>query len=93
MLGMIGFVFLLFCVAYFAIIGWAVSEGGPHAFKGDVRVGLIFWLIALALIFPAILFAKEFDPASTLIATACRSPRPTLTPGPQTVMRNGLRGG
>ena len=47
MLGMIGFVFLLFCVAYFAIIGWAVSEGGPHAFKGDVRVGLIVWLIAL----------------------------------------------
>jgi len=46
-LGIIGFVFLLFCVAYLAILGWAVSEGGPHAFKGDVRVGLIVWLIAL----------------------------------------------
>jgi len=58
-LGIIGFVFLLFCVAYLAILGWAVSEGGPHAFKGDVRVGLIVWLIALALIFPAILLLRS----------------------------------
>jgi len=58
-LGIIGFVFLLFCVAYLAILGWAVSEGGPHAFKGDVRVGLIFWLIALALVFPAILLLRS----------------------------------
>ena len=58
MLGIIGFVFLLFCVAYLAILGWAVSEGGPHAFKGDVRIGLIFWLIALVLIVGAILLLR-----------------------------------
>ena len=49
-LGIVGFTFLLLCGAYIAIVGWAFSEGGPHAFKGDVRIGLIFWLIALALI-------------------------------------------
>lgn len=53
-LGIIGFVFLLVCGAWVVILGFAFSIGGPHAFKGDVRVGLIFWLIALALIVGAI---------------------------------------
>ena len=57
-LGIVGFAFLLLCGAYVAIVGWAFSVGGPHAFKGDVRIGLIFWLIALALIVAAILLLR-----------------------------------
>jgi hypothetical protein len=57
-LGIVGFAFLLLCGAYVAIVGWAFSEGGPHAFKGDVRIGLIFGLIALALIVAAILLLR-----------------------------------
>jgi len=57
-LGIIGSAFLLFCGGWVAIGGWAVSIGGPHAFKGDVRIGLIFWLIALALIIGAVLLLR-----------------------------------
>jgi len=57
-LGIAGFAFLLLCGAYVAIGGWAFSVGGPHAFKGDVRIGLIFALIALALIVAAILLLR-----------------------------------
>jgi len=57
-LGIIGFVSLLFCGVCLAIMGLAVSEGGPHAFKGDVRIGLIFVLIALALIFGVIFLLR-----------------------------------
>ena len=57
-LGIIGSAFLLFCSAWVAIGGWAFSIGGPHAFKGDVRIGLIFWLIALALIVGAIVLLR-----------------------------------
>ena len=53
-LGIIGFVFLLLCGAYVAIAGWAFSEGGPHAFKGDVGIGLMFGLIAFALMVAAV---------------------------------------
>lgn len=56
--GIIGFVSLLFCGVCLAIMGLAVSEGGPHAFKGDVRIGLIFGLVALALILAAILLLR-----------------------------------
>jgi uncharacterized membrane protein len=58
-LGIVGFVSLLLCGAYVTIVGWAFTIGGPHAFKGDVRVGLIFWLIALALIVAAILLLRS----------------------------------
>ena len=57
-LGIIGFAFLLLCGAYAAILGLAVSEGGPHAFKGDARIGLIFGLIAVALIVASILLLR-----------------------------------
>ena len=57
-LGIIGSAFLLFCGGWVAIGGWAFSIGGPHAFKGDVRIGLIFWLIALALIVGAIFLLR-----------------------------------
>jgi hypothetical protein len=57
-LGIIGFAFLLFCGAYAAILGLAISEGAPHAFKGDIRLGLIFGLIAAALIVAAIFLLR-----------------------------------
>jgi hypothetical protein len=57
-LGIVGFAFLLFCGGYAAILGLAVSEGGPHVFKGDVRIGLIFGLIAAALIVAAIFLLR-----------------------------------
>jgi len=53
-LGIIGFVFLLACGAWAAILGFAFSIDAPHAWKGDARDGLIFGLIALAFIVPAI---------------------------------------
>ena len=57
-LGIVGFAFLLFCSTWVAILGFAFSIGGPHAFKGDVRIGMIFGLIALALIVGAILLLR-----------------------------------
>jgi hypothetical protein len=54
-LGIIGFVFLLACGAWAAILGFAFSIDAPHAWRGDARGGLIFGLIALAFIVPAIL--------------------------------------
>jgi len=57
-LGIIGFVFLLICAAWVAILGFAFSIDAPHAWKGDARDGLIFGLIALALIVPAILLLR-----------------------------------
>jgi hypothetical protein len=39
-------------------LGFAFSIDAPHAWKGDVRGGLIFGLIALALIFAAILLLR-----------------------------------
>ena len=53
-LGIIGFIFLLLSCAGAAIAGLAFAEGAPHAFKADIRIGLIFWLIALALLLGAI---------------------------------------
>ena len=53
-LGIIGFIFLLLSCACAAIAGLAFAVGGPHAFKGDIRIGLIFWLVALALLLGAI---------------------------------------
>ena len=58
MLGIVGFAFLLICGACAAIMGLAISMDAPHAWKGDIRYGLVFWLIALALIFPAILLLR-----------------------------------
>jgi hypothetical protein len=57
-LGVVGSAFLLFCGAWVALGGFAFSIGGPHAFKGDIRIGLIFWLIALALIVGSVLLLR-----------------------------------
>jgi hypothetical protein len=39
-------------------LGFAFSIDAPHAWKGDVRDGLIFGLIALALVIAAILLLR-----------------------------------
>jgi hypothetical protein len=57
-LGIIGFVFLLVCGTWVAILGFAFSIDAPHAWKGDARDGLIFGLIAPALIVPAIFLLR-----------------------------------
>ena len=57
-LGIVLSVFLLLCGGWVAILGFAFSIDAPHAWKGDAREGLIFGLIALALIFAAILLLR-----------------------------------
>jgi hypothetical protein len=57
-LGIIGSTFLLFCGAWVAIFAFALSIDAPHAWKGDIRVGLIYALIALALIVGGILLLR-----------------------------------
>ena len=54
-----GFALLLLCSGYVAILGFAISEGAPHAFKGDARLGLIFGLIAAGLMVAAILLLRN----------------------------------
>jgi hypothetical protein len=58
-LGIIVFVLLLVCGAWVAILGFAFSIDAPHAWKGDARVGLMFGLIALALVVPAIFLLRS----------------------------------
>jgi hypothetical protein len=41
--------FLLFCAGVVAILGFGAAEGGPHAFAGDMRIGIARWLMALAM--------------------------------------------
>ena len=57
-LGIISSLFLLLGGACIAIFGFALSIDAPHVWRGDVRDGLIFGLIALAFIFAAILLFR-----------------------------------
>ena len=57
-LGIIGSAFLLFCGGWVALFAFAISIDAPHAWKGDIRFGLIYGLIALALIVGAILLLR-----------------------------------
>ena len=57
-LGIIGFAFLLFCGGWVAIFAFALSIDAPHAWKGDVRIGSIYGLIALTLIVGAIVLLR-----------------------------------
>jgi FtsH-binding integral membrane protein len=41
--------FLLFCAGFVAILGFAAAQGAPHAFPADIRIGMVCWLIALAM--------------------------------------------
>jgi hypothetical protein len=58
-LTIVGSAFLLVCGAWVAIFAFALSIDAPHAWKGDVRSGLIYWLIALALVVGAILLLRS----------------------------------
>ena len=58
-LGIIGFLFLLVCGICVAVLGFAFSIDAPHAWKGDVRDGLIFGLAALVLVIAAILLLRR----------------------------------
>jgi len=57
-LGIISSALLLFCGAWVALFAFALSIDAPHAWKGDVRIGLIYGLIALALIIGAIFLLR-----------------------------------
>jgi uncharacterized membrane protein len=51
--------FLLFCAGVVAIFGFALAEGAPHAFPGDVRIGMVGWLMALAITIIAIVLFRR----------------------------------
>lgn len=52
--------FLLLCAGFVAILGFGVAVGGPHAFAGDGRLGMVFWLMALAMtIIAIVLFSRS----------------------------------
>ena len=57
-LGIIGSASLLFCGGWVALFAFAISIDAPHAWKGDIRFGLIYGLIALALIIGAVLLLR-----------------------------------
>ena len=57
-IGIISSALLLFCGAWVAIFAFALSIDAPHAWKGDIRFGLIYGLVALALIVGAILLLR-----------------------------------
>jgi hypothetical protein len=57
-LGVISSALLLICGAWVAIFAFALSTDAPHAWKGDVRIGLIYGLVALALIIGAIFLLR-----------------------------------
>jgi TRAP-type C4-dicarboxylate transport system permease small subunit len=57
-LGIISSALLLFCGACVAIFSFALSVDAPHAWKGDGPIGLIYGLVALALIIGAVLLLR-----------------------------------
>jgi len=79
-LGIIGSAFLLFCGGWVALFAFAISIDAPHAWKGDIRFGLIYGLIALALIIGRRPFAPRFNPPFALTAcpTDCRNRRAVI---------------
>jgi hypothetical protein len=83
-LGIIGFVLLLVCGACIAILGFAFSIDAPHAWKGDARDGLMFGLIALALIVPAIFLLRSS-------IRGLRSHRKIRIPEPATRPKSGAQ--
>jgi hypothetical protein len=57
-LGIVGSALLLVCGACVAIFAFAFSVDAPHAWKGDVWSGLIYGVVALALIIGAIFLLR-----------------------------------
>ncbi len=51
--------FVLFCAGFVGILGFAAAHGGPHAFPADLRIGMVCWLIAMAIIIVAIVWFRR----------------------------------
>ena len=51
--------FLLFFAGFVGISGFAAAQGGPHAFPADMRIGMVCWLIALAMTIIAIIWFRR----------------------------------
>jgi membrane-associated PAP2 superfamily phosphatase len=51
--------FLLLCAGCVGILGFAATHGGPHAFPADLRIGMVCWLIALAMTIIAIVWFRR----------------------------------
>jgi len=49
---------------------WVEAEGGPHSFPGDVRMGMVGWLMALAITTIAILLFRRSSRSGTA-SNAC----------------------
>src|SRR6266850_1516192 len=44
---------------FLGILGFAAAHGGPHAFPADLRIGMVCWLIALAMTIIAIVWFRR----------------------------------
>ncbi len=44
---------------FVGILGFAAAQGGPHAFPADMRIGMVCWLIALAMTIIAIVWFRR----------------------------------
>src|SRR6267143_2494078 len=51
--------FRLFCAGFVAILGFGIAVGARHAFAGDMRIGMVFWLMALAMTIIAIVLFRR----------------------------------
>ena len=51
--------FLLLCAGFVAFLGFGIAGGARHAFAGDVRIGLVFWLMALGMTIIAIVLFRR----------------------------------
>jgi membrane protein implicated in regulation of membrane protease activity len=51
--------FLLFFAGFVGILGFAAAQGGPHAFPADLRIGMVCWLIALAMTIISIVWFRR----------------------------------
>ena len=51
--------FLLFCAGFISILGFAAAHGAPHAFPADLQIGIVCWLIALAMTIASIVWFRR----------------------------------
>src|SRR6267143_776685 len=51
--------FLLLCAGFVAFLGFGIAIGARHAFAGDVRMGMVFWLMALGMTIIAIVLFRR----------------------------------
>jgi len=51
--------FLLFCAGLVGILGFAAAHGAPHAFPADLQIGIVCWVIALAMTIISIVWFRR----------------------------------